>query len=172
MALRNGRQTVRMLRQGRDIILANNSISLADFRTALEAGGEFVAGDWTDGQNVMGELGFLDPSPTWVATRAFWAGSNTELARAVYAAVAYYFPSSIVATRSSLTAARDDLVAERTALTDLIQNDLLPFVTTPPAGVSAVVVTAVQERINQIRDQRELIVQTIDELTNSLAGLP
>ena len=169
--LTNGFDLATMYRSGWTIIRADTAISLGDFRAELEATTQYDRDDWDTGQAILSELEYLPPASAWTAHRDFWAAAPEPQMRAIAGQARERYRYSRAAITAKLIYLRDGQVNERIRLTDLIQNELLPFATTPPPGTAAGVLQAVDDAITRARNDRNKAIDTIEYIDNSLASI-
>jgi len=166
----NGRDLRRVMRLGRDIILADPTTNRTNFRTALEAQTPFDIDDWDTVENVLLELEYV-ANANFNPTRNFWRDARNAQARATRLQSEAFFPISNAAQRASLTLARDGAVIERNLRRDLIRDHYLPFISTPPAGISNEIVDAVRDQRARLQAERSGFVRLVEQLDNRISAL-
>jgi len=166
----NGKELRRVMRLGRDIILADPTTNRATFRTELEAQTSFDIDDWDTVENVLLELEYVN-NANFNPTRNFWRDASNAQARATRNQAEAFFPTSVAAQRASLTLGRDRAVVERNSRRDLIRDHYAPFITSPPVGVSSEVVDGLRAQRTRTRAEQDAFNRLIDQIDNQLTNL-
>jgi len=170
--LRSGNDVDRLIKKAHQIFGVTPNISRSDFIAELEGNTRFDRDDWQTLKLLLGELEFTAASPSFIESRNFLRDLTSAQVRSVRLITEAFFRISDAGRRASLGLALDDLKTARDNLTDLIQNELTPFIEAPPPGVSAAIIKSITDLRAIRRGERDRIKRAIEDFENQINGIP
>lgn len=171
MALLNGQDLKRMLRQGWIIINANPTIGFNAFVTELSNTTEFGQAEWMDGLKVLIELGYFPPNAQWSDARDWFLAQTAEVGATIVEVVKFYFTISSTMQIQLLTFQRTELIAQRDTLVDTVMNYIDPFIASLPAGTDQWIIDALQSERSRIVTMYQQLNERIADIDARLAEL-
>ena len=169
--LSSGRDIDRLIKLAHQIIAITPGISQVNFLIELEST-RFDSDDWTVLKRILGELEFTAAAPPYTEARNFLRSLSLTQLRSVRLITEAFFKISNAGRHASLGLALDSLKVARNDLTDLITDELTPFIDTPPPGVSAVIIVSIKDLRAIRRGERDRLKRAIEDFENQIAGIP